>query len=136
MRITLGLLADAANVTAEGKINILGEFNIIRAPELPITVASFTLVFRLEADGNEPADHTFQIRLLDEDGNLVRALADGTFQLVDSIYEGVPRRIQGIVPIALATFDRVGTFTFDILVDNQRPPGTPAEVHVFHVPIP
>ena len=71
MRLTLGLLADAANVTAENKINILGEFNLIQTPVLPVTLASFTLVLRLEADANEPAEHTFGVRLLDDDGDLV-----------------------------------------------------------------
>jgi hypothetical protein len=135
MRLTLGLLADAANVTADNKINILGEFNLIRAPEFPITLASLTLVFRLEAAGNETDEHSFHIRLLDEDGNLVRALVDGQFTLGASNYEGVPRRVQGVLPIALATFERAGTYTFDVLVDNERPEvPAPIEVHVIHTP--
>jgi hypothetical protein len=46
MRLMLGLLADAANVTAEGKINMLGEFNLIPSPTFPMGLPSFTLVFR------------------------------------------------------------------------------------------
>jgi hypothetical protein len=97
MKLTLGLLADAANVTAEGKINILGEFNLIRAPQLPIGVASFTLVFRLEAAGNEPSDHSFTIVLLDEDGDLVRPIVEGKFSLGLSTIPGLPRRGAGDV---------------------------------------
>jgi hypothetical protein len=35
-----------------------------------------TLVFRLEADGSEPDDHTFNVQLLDEDRDLVRPLLE------------------------------------------------------------
>ena len=135
MRQTLGLLADAANTTSDNKLNILGEFNIIRASELPTTIASLTLIFRLEADGIEEHEHAIHVRLLDDDGMLVRPVLDGSFKLSPSGYEGVPRRIVGIVPIALATFERAGTYTFDILVDNQRPEvQSPIEVHVVHDP--
>lgn len=37
MRLTLGLIAEAANTTADGKLNILGEFNIILSTEFPFT---------------------------------------------------------------------------------------------------
>ena len=135
MRLTLGLLAEAANATADNKLNILGEFNVIKSPEFPCTIAALTLVFRLEADGNEEAEHEFHVRLLDQDGNLVRPVADGKFKLMPSGYEGVARRIQGIIPIALASFDAQGTYTFDLLVDNARPEvTTPIELHVVHVP--
>ena len=135
MRLTLGLLADAANTTAEGKLNILGEFNVIASPQFPFTLASLTLVFRLEADGSESDDHTFHVRLLDEDNNLVRPIADGKISLsVASGYEGIPRRVQGVLPISLASFDQPGTYTFDILVDNERPSlVSPIEVHVVQV---
>lgn len=131
MRLTLGLLADAANTTADGKLNILGEFNVIFSSQFPFSLASLSLVFRLEADGSEPDEHSLHVRLLDEDGNLVRPIADGKITLSPSGYEGIPRRVQGVLPISMATFEEPGTYTFDILVDNERPAFvSPIEVHV------
>ena len=136
MRLTLGLVADAANLTAEGKINILGEFNLINAPGFPIVLPSFALVFRLEAAGNEPSDHTFTVLLLDEDNNLVRPVLEGRFSLGPATIPGLPRRLQAVLPIAIASFERAGTFTFDILVDGEHPEPicAPIEVHVIHAP--
>ena len=131
MRLTLGLLAEAANATADNKLNILGEFNVIQSTEFPFTIPTLTLVFRLEADGSETDEHAFHVQLLDDDGNLVRPLVGGRFKLGPSGYEGVPRRIQAVLPIQLASFDRPGTYRFDILVDNARPEVVnPIEVHV------
>jgi hypothetical protein len=132
MRLTLGLLAEAANVTADNKLNILGEFNLINAPEFPCTLASLTMVFRLEADGNEEDEHGFHVILLDDDGSIVRPLVEGKFTLRPSGHEGVPRRIQGVIPIGLATFAQPGTYRFDILIDGARPEmlAPPIEVHV------
>lgn len=135
MRLTLGLIAEAANTAADGKLNILGEFNIIISPHFPFTHPSLALVFRLEADGSEPAEHSFHIRLLDEDNNLVRPVGDGKLVLGPSGYEGLPRRIQGVIPITMATFEKPGTYTFDILVDNERPALiSPVELHVVQAP--
>jgi hypothetical protein len=132
MRLTLGLIAEAANTTSDGKLNILGEFNIILTTQFPMTYPSLALVFRLEADGSEPADHRFHVRLLDEDNNLVRPVGDGGMTLGPSGYEGIPRRIQGVIPIRMATFERAGTYTFEFLVDNDRPEMIcpPIELHV------
>jgi len=134
MRLTLGLLADAANSTADNKLNILGEFNIVNAVQFPVSVASIALVFRLEATGAEPDNHTFHVRLWDEDGDLVRPIVDGQFILGPSTNSGVPRRVQGVIPIQMAVFDGPGTYTFDILVDNERPETvSPIEVHVVQI---
>jgi hypothetical protein len=131
MRLTLGLVAEGANTTGDGKLNILGEFNVILSNQFPFTHPSLALVFRLEADGSEPDEHSFHIRLLDDDNNLVRLVGDGRITLAPSGYEGVPRRIQGVIPIRMATFDTPGTYTFDILVDEVRPEVmAPIEIHV------
>jgi hypothetical protein len=135
MRLTLGLLADGANQTADSKLNILGEFNIVLSMQFPCAVPSMALVFRLEAEGSEPADHAFSVQLLDEDRNLVRPLLEGHFTLSPSQHEGLPRRVQGIFPIVGAVFERPGTYVFDVLVDNERPETpSPIEVHVVQLP--
>ncbi len=134
MRLTLGLLADAANTTPDNKINILGEFNVVNARQFPAGVPSICLVFRLEADGAEADHHLFHIRLMDEDGNLVRPIGDGEFNLGPPRGGGAPRRVQAVLPIQLATFDKPGTYTFEILVDNERPDSiAPIEVTVVQV---
>ena len=49
MDVTLALLADAANVSQDGKLNILGIFNGLGAAAFPATHPSMHLVLRFEA---------------------------------------------------------------------------------------
>ena len=50
MKVTLAVLADYANVSREGKLNILGIFNIIHAASFPCTHGEMVLVTKLEAE--------------------------------------------------------------------------------------
>ena len=72
MQIKLALLADYANVTAEGKLNILGIFDRIAVQEIPAVHPQMHLILRLEA---HPAErdrvHNIEIRLYDPDGQTV-----------------------------------------------------------------
>ncbi len=49
MEVTLALLCDAANVTADGKLNILGVLNRVAVPEFPAVHPAMSLVLRLTA---------------------------------------------------------------------------------------
>ena len=69
MDVSLALLADAANTSRDGKLNLLGIFDAIQAPTFPTTHPSMTLVLRLEAsaaDGNRA--HDLDVRFIDADG--------------------------------------------------------------------
>lgn len=72
MHVRLALLADYANVTAEGKLNILGVFDRISIREVPAFHPQMHLILRLEA---HPAErdrvHNIEIRLYDPDGQTV-----------------------------------------------------------------
>jgi hypothetical protein len=135
MRLTLGVVAEAANATAENKLNILGEFNLVTSSVFPVALASLSVVLRLEAPGHADDEHVLQLRLVDQDGDLIRPLLDLPFRLGQVDIEGLPRRAQFIIPIALPQFEAPGTYVFDVLVDGQRPEiPTPIELHVRRAP--
>jgi hypothetical protein len=72
MQVKLALLADYANVTAEGKLNILGIFDRITVNEIPAVHPQMHLILRLEAHPAErDRSHNVEIRLYDPDGNIV-----------------------------------------------------------------
>ncbi|HEU5208783.1 MAG TPA: hypothetical protein VFU06_05165 [Longimicrobiales bacterium] len=72
MRVKLALLADYANVTAEGKLNILGVFDRINVSALPAVHPQMHLVLRFEAHPMErDRVHNVEIRLHDPDGKTV-----------------------------------------------------------------
>lgn len=54
MKIIFSVLADAANITREGKLNILGIFDSIQAQQFPVThPPQRQLVMRFEGDRAE-----------------------------------------------------------------------------------
>lgn len=69
MQVKLALLADYANVTAEGKLNILGIFDRINLVQMPAVHPQMHLILRLEAQPAERArPHHIEIRLHDPEG--------------------------------------------------------------------
>jgi hypothetical protein len=71
MHLTAGLLADYANMTADGKLNVMGVFDRIITDTVPITHAALFLVVRFEARVSEGSGHSLQIALVDADGQEV-----------------------------------------------------------------
>jgi hypothetical protein len=69
MQVKLALLADYANITAEGKLNILGIFDRISVPAVPAGHPQMHLILRLDAHAAEKGrPHALEIRLHDPDG--------------------------------------------------------------------
>lgn len=50
MQVPLAVLADYANVTADGKLNIMGIFDIIYAPQVSFVHPQMQLVMKLRTD--------------------------------------------------------------------------------------
>lgn len=74
MRITLGVTADFASLTADNKLNILGIYNEINPPRLPYVLTLLTVVLSFEADPSDYGkDRRIAITLRDpSDRDIVR----------------------------------------------------------------
>ena len=57
MHISFALFADAANLSQEGKLNILGVFDALQVGALPAVHPRATLVVRLKADHEDVGAH-------------------------------------------------------------------------------
>jgi hypothetical protein len=126
MRVTLNVLADYANLSVEGKLNIMGVFTQIVAMSVPSMHPRMQLVLRFES---EPAERgmskTVQIKLLDADGNQLAGVAQAL-----SIPENAPLRAQFPVLLALngLTLPKYGQYTFHVLVNEDTKAEVPFEV--------
>ena len=76
-------LADFASVDANGKLTIVGAFDIVwvGAPVRPIPFPPFYLVAGFEASIVEGADHEVEIQLMNEDEEPCSGLLKGPLQL-------------------------------------------------------
>jgi hypothetical protein len=132
MKVPLAVLCDAANVSREGKLNILGVFSALRAVQLPYVHPTLTLVVALEATYTERGEHSVDIRLVDADGVELLKL-DGRVN-VQGERPGHPIVTQAILQLNNITFPHPGTYTVDILVDRRHERSVALEVHELVVP--
>lgn len=127
MKISMALLADAANVTRDGKLNILGIFDVIHASAFPVTHAQMQLVLRFEAEMAEIGlTHQVEIQLMDADGARLLRLEGGL-----SFGEGSGGETIGlnhILTIAGMSFPSPGSYEFKIRVDGQLKAEVPLRV--------
>jgi hypothetical protein len=117
MQVRLALLADYANVTAEGKLNILGVFDRINVHELPAVHPQMHLILRLEA---HPAErnraHNVEIRLHDPDG---QTIFEVTGDMVPQGGPGQTVSTNQILTLNNLQLTKTGGYNFVVLVNND-----------------
>src|SRR4029079_12792392 len=69
MHVSFALFADAANLSQEGKLNILGVFDAVQVASMPTVHPRATLVLRLKGSGSDIGRHTVSLRWLNPTGN-------------------------------------------------------------------
>src|SRR3954469_18654539 len=128
MQVKLALLADYANVTAEGKLNILGIFDRINVPELPVVHPQMHLILRLEAhsaERNRP--HSVEIRLHDPDG---QTIFEVTGDMVPQGIAGQTVSTNQILTLNNLQLTKTGGYNFVVLVNNDLKSEVMLEVEV------
>ena len=128
MEVALALLADAANTTRDGKLNVLGVFDAIRASKFPSTHPSMVLVLRLEATAADwDQKHELDVRFIDEDGG--QLLKINAHIVVPSAPDsGRPRRFTHPIQINGPRFKKPGGFAFEVRVNGQLAVTLPLQV--------
>jgi len=117
--VTLAVLADYANVSQDGKLNIMGIFQEVNPPVLPFPLPQMYLVVSFAA---EPAEFDtvkdIKIALLDNDGNEMLAL-EGRAQVPRPQRPGMRAYMNELIGLSGITFERAGDFAFAILVGGE-----------------
>ena len=117
MQVKLALLADYANVTAEGKLNILGIFDRINVPELPVVHPQMHLILRIEAHSAERnRAHNVEIRLHDPDG---QTIFEVTGDMVPQGVAGQTVSTNQILTLNNLQLTKTGGYNFVVLVNND-----------------
>lgn len=68
MHVSFALFADGANISQEGKLNILGVFDAVQVPTFPSVHARAHLVVRLKGTRNEAGPHALTFSWKDPQG--------------------------------------------------------------------
>jgi hypothetical protein len=127
VHVKLALLADSANVSQEGKLNLLGIFDTIYAREFPTAHPHMYLVLRFEAGADEAGTKpALEVQFLGPDGEpLFRIPATLNVQ------RGVTGRAVGIdhvLALANLGFERAGRYAFRVLLDGRLAAEVPLAV--------
>lgn|SRR5512146_2379585 len=131
MQVKLAVVADHANVSAEGKLNILGIFDRIVVSSLPAVHPQMHLVVRLEAHSAErDRAHSVEVRLHDPDGQAVFELKG---EVVPQGLPGEPITANQIIGINNLVLGRTGEYTFVVFVDHDLKAETPLIVDFLDV---
>ena len=117
MLVKLALLADYANVTAEGKLNILGIFDRINLVQVPAVHPQMHLILRLEAQPAERSrPHQIEIRLHDPEGATI-------FEVNGDITphgEGAqPTSTNQILTLNNLQLQKIGAYNFSVFIDHD-----------------
>jgi hypothetical protein len=118
MKARIAVLADYANVTADQKLNVMGIFNVINAPQAPALHRQLTLVLGFVSDPwDVMAQIPFEVELVDEDGKAVFNLKGNmNAAKAPSGEQATTNCILGLNDLVFAKF---GHYEFKILVNDE-----------------
>lgn len=119
MELRFAMVADHVTETREGKLVIVGEFDVIWSSEIPAQFGPFYLVLRLEARVSEGANHRVRIGLFDSDGKEIIPMSPDLGVQFGSMGPGYPLRAQMIFHFPFAHFPAYGDYEFHVLVDDR-----------------
>ncbi len=119
MKLSLILAADYANVTREGKLNVMGIFREINAYNFPARHPSMHWVLSLKAElGEYGVDRNLIVKLLDADGNEIMDLAGQVS--VPKGSGGIVPEVNAILELKDVIFPKPGHYQFIVLVDKDH----------------
>ena len=123
MEVTLALLCDSANIAADGKLNIRGQFSQIAAPAFPCELPLMHLALRFEARPSDAgAERELLVRLVNADGNRIGELGGlltvPPFKPPDDSPDG-STMLQAVVSLPNVTFPEPGAYALHLLIDGE-----------------
>lgn len=119
MEVKQVLLADYANVSREGKLNVLGIFAELYAQNFPVVHAQMHLIVSWQATRAESGKaKRFEIQLLDEDGK--KQFSVGSELVIPEGKPGKPISGNQIMVFNGVKFDKPGQYAFHVLINDDQ----------------
>jgi hypothetical protein len=126
MDIQIAVLCDAATESG-GKLNLLGAFDAIRAPQLPVVHPQCSIALRMTFTKVEEGAHKLRFSFVDEDGKSIMPGIDLPFE-VRVPEEALFTTTNFIVSIQQLRFEKEGMYSIDVAMDGRREAAVPLVV--------
>ena len=118
MEVKLALLADGANVSREGKLNLFGIFDTIFSRTFPTTHPQMQLVLRFEADPAEAGSRRdVEVQFVSADGRVLFRLPGA--MTVQQRVAGDRVRMDQILTLNNVQLEQPGRYRFHVVVDGE-----------------
>lgn len=122
-------MADYANVSQDGKLNIMGIFQEINPPVLPFALSQMYLVLGFTAGPAEFGSvRKLRIPLLHSDGQEILAM-EAEMPVPSARPPGSRAYINETIGLAGVTFPRPGDYAFSILIGDDEKATVPIHVN-------
>ncbi|MBI3981722.1 MAG: hypothetical protein HY337_02340 [Gemmatimonadetes bacterium] len=121
METQLALIADGANISVDGKVNILGEFDTLFAEAVPVRHPGFWFVAKLLLGGRDVGQKRLMLKLVDEDGNsVVPPLSLRlTIPLPGAEFTGDRWPLPVVLQVSSLLLPRFGAYVFELRTDDR-----------------
>jgi hypothetical protein len=120
MRLRLAVAADYANLSSEGKLNIMGVFHEVGSQVFPTALSQGFLILEWEAGPVETGkSRDLRIVFVDPDGNEKIDLGV-SIEVPKPKRPGSPALFNQIINVAGTPFERSGEHAFYILADGDE----------------
>jgi hypothetical protein len=126
MTIQVAVLCDAAT-DYSGKLNLLGTFDTIYAPQLPALHPQCSIAVRIAFDRMEEGPHKLILNFIDEDGAPIMPPMDVPVEVAfpsDATF--ISRNF--IANIQQLKFERIGLYSVDLSMDGRQLSSIPLAV--------
>ena len=121
MDVTLALLCDAANVDADGNLDVRGWFDRISAPAFPMRRPRTCLVLQFGAlSAGERRQRPLSVRLLNADGYPIGEVR-GSLDISDRGRPAAPAPFHAVVPLPALILPEPGDYSLEAAVDGCQP---------------
>ena len=126
MQVSFALFADAANLSQEGKLNILGVFDAVQVGALPTVHRRASLVVHLKGDETDAGMHSLTLRWLSPTGEELWN-THGQVEVQSAPPTGAGMDLPLIAAVDLP-LDQPGSYAMHIAVDDV--PSAQVALHV------
>ena len=118
MHVSFALFADAANLSQEGKLNVLGVFDALQVASLPAVHPRAHLVVHLKGTGADIGQHTVRFRWINPRGQELWTSAGEVN--VGAPPPGVAEMDLPLIAQVDLPLDAVGAYRMDIAIDDEH----------------
>lgn len=129
MQIEASLICDSAS-DYNGKLCVLGAFDTMAAPQVPVKHPHCAFALRIRFERSEEGSHNVALLLIDADGNAHGPKIEGKAQItVPPGYDSTA--INLILNINDLVLPRFGTYHLDVAINGEQKASVP--LHLVHL---